>query len=195
MENVLAIKRELIKEFLPQKDVSFEIPETLVDIIINNYEFLPRSKAELDPSYKQIIPYVVLCNGENVYVTRRLKKGAESRLHGLLSLGIGGHINPESDGNGSDVLYRGMIREINEEVNTIALSQLSPRGVINDDTNEVGSVHLGLFYTLEVSEETSIRETEKLEGFWLKRSELPGFTEQMETWSQLIISELSKESE
>ena len=163
--------------------------------IINNYEFLPRSKAELDPSYKQIIPYVVLCNGENVYVTRRLKKGAESRLHGLLSLGIGGHINPESDGNGSDVLYRGMIREINEEVNTIALSQLSPRGVINDDTNEVGSVHLGLFYTLEVSEETGIRETEKLEGFWLKRSELPGFTEQMETWSQLIISELSKESE
>lgn len=195
MENVLAVKRELIKEFLPQKDVSFEIPETLVDIIINNYEFLPRSKAELDPSYKQIIPYVVLCNGENVYVTRRLKKGAESRLHGLLSLGIGGHINPESDGNGSDVLYRGMIREINEEVNTIALSQLSPRGVINDDTNEVGSVHLGLFYTLEVSEETGIRETEKLEGFWLKRSELPGFTEQMETWSQLIISELSKESE
>ena len=195
MENVLAVKRELIKEFLPQKDVSFEIPETLVDIIINNYEFLPRSKAELDPSYKQIIPYVVLCNGENVYVTRRLKKGAESRLHGLLSLGIGGHINPESDGNGSDVLYRGMIREINEEVNTIALSQLSPRGVINDDTNEVGSVHLGLFYTLEVSEETGIRETEKLEGFWLKRSDLPDFTEQMETWSQLIISELSKESE
>ena len=93
------------------------------------------------------------------------------------------------------MLYGGMIREINEEVNTIALSQLSPRGVINDDTNEVGSVHLGLFYTLEVSEETGIRETEKLEGFWLKRSELPGFTEQMETWSQLIISELSKESE
>lgn len=188
MENVLTVKRELIAQFLPEKGISSESCDKLVDIILSNHEFLPRPEAENDPSHKQIIPYVVLCQGDKVFVTRRLKKGGESRLHGLLSLGVGGHINPEADGDGTDVLTRGMMREISEEVNVAQMGTLTPRGIINDDTNEVGTVHLGLFYTLEVEGEVSIRETEKLEGFWLKRSELSEKLEEMETWSQFVSS-------
>jgi len=190
MENVLTVKRELIAKYIPQKGITTENCETMVDIILKNYEFLPRPEAENDPSHKQIIPYVTLCRGDEVFVTRRLKKGNETRLHGLLSIGIGGHINPETDGQGEDVLYRGMKREIGEEVKIESMGSLTPRGMINDDTTEVGSVHLGLFFTLDVTGEVSVLETEKLEGFWLKKTELPALSEQMETWSQFVTQAL-----
>jgi len=190
MENVLTVKRELIAKYIPQKGITTENCEKMVDIILKNYEFLPRPEAENDPSHKQIIPYVTLCRGDEVFVTRRLKKGNETRLHGLLSIGVGGHINPETDGQGEDVLYRGMKREIGEEVEIESMESLTPRGIINDDTTEVGSVHLGLFFTLEVTGEVSVLETEKLEGFWLKKAELPALSEQMETWSQFVTQAL-----
>lgn len=187
MEQVLTVKRELIAHLIPHKGITTENSEEMVDIILKQHEFLPRTEAENDPTHKQIIPYVTLSRGEEVFVTRRLKKGGEARLHGLLSLGIGGHINPEADGNGSDVLFRGMQRELDEEVSIAHMGKMTPRGIINDDTQEVGSVHLGLFFSLEVEGEVSVRETEKLEGFWVKRSELPALSEQMETWSQFVI--------
>ena len=190
MENVLTVKRELIAEFIPQKGIVTENCDKVVDIILNNYEFLPRPEAENDPSHKQIIPYVTVCRGDEVFVTRRLNKGNETRLHGLLSIGVGGHINPETDGHGDDVLFRGMKREIEEEVKIELMGKMTPRGMINDDLTEVGSVHLGLSFTLEVDGEVSVLETEKLEGFWVKRSELPALSEQMETWSQFVTKAL-----
>jgi len=107
-------------------------------------------------------------------------------------VGVGGHINPETDGSGSDVLYRGMKREIEEEVSIDCMGKMTPRGIINDDTTEVGSVHLGLFYTLEVTGEVCVLETEKLEGFWIKRTDMAGLSEQMETWSQFVTTALTK---
>ena len=190
MENVLTVKRELIADYIPKSGITEKDCGKVVDIILNNHEFIPRPDAENDPSKKQVIPYVVLCEGDRVFVTRRLKKGNESRLHGLLSLGVGGHINPAEDGDDEDVLNRGMLREIHEEVNITNFGKLTPRGLINDDTNEVGSVHLGLFYTLDVTGEVTVRETEKLEGFWLERSKLSGKADEFESWSQLVISVL-----
>ncbi len=190
MENVLTVKRELIAAYLPEKGISTEGCESVVDIILESHQFTPRQQAEGDPSLKQIIPYVVLCSGQMVFATKRLNKGGEKRLHGLLSLGVGGHINPEADGDGKDVLSRGMFREISEEVNIEKSGELVARGLINDDSNEVGSVHLGLFYTMEVEGAVTVKETEKLEGLWLNRSELPTLLENMETWSQLVVSVL-----
>ena len=192
MENVLTVKRELIAAYIPEKGITTESCDKMVDIILQHYEFLPRPDAENDPSHKQIIPYVVVCRGDEVFCTRRLNKGNETRLHGLLSVGVGGHINPETDGCSSDVLYLGMKREIEEEVSIENMGQLTPRGIINDDTTEVGSVHLGLFYTLEVTGEVKVLETEKLEGFWIKRSEMSALSEQMETWSQFVAQAFSK---
>lgn len=191
MENVLTVERNLITDLLPAKGITEENCNRLVDIIINNHQFTPRPEAENDPSKKQIIPYVTLCRGDEVFYTRRLKKGGEARLHGLISLGIGGHINDEADGDGEDILARGLARELAEEVFIEKSGALTPRGIINDDTNEVGSVHLGLFYTLEVEGEVSVREQHKLEGFWAKRTELPALQEEMETWSQFVVDIIS----
>ncbi len=186
MENVLTVKRTLIEKFLPAKGISSENSRAVVDIINENFEFIPRGIAENDPSHKQIIPYVVICRKDEVFVMRRLKKGGESRLHGLLSLGVGGHINSEYD-LGGNILENGMRREIDEEVFIEKPGELTARGLINDDQNEVGRVHLGLFFTMETQGEVSVRETEKLEGFWVKRNELSKMQESMETWSQLVI--------
>lgn len=188
MENVLTVKRTLVEAYIPQAGIAVKDTERVVDIILSNHEFIPRPEAEGDPSHKQIIPYVVLCRGDEVFATRRLKKGGESRLHGLISLGVGGHINPDADGDGFDVLFRGMNREIDEEVYITTKGELVPRGMINDDGNEVGRVHLGLFFTMEVEGEVSVRETEKLEGFWIPKKDLADLTGEMETWSQLVVS-------
>jgi len=190
VEQVLTVKRELVAQYIPETGISAENAREVVDIILKHPEFLPRPQAEDDPSHKQIIPYVVLCRGNEVFATRRLKKGGETRLHGLISLGVGGHINAESDAPEDDILYHGLHREIDEEVIISKRGALTPRGLINDDTNEVGKFHLGMFFTLEVEGEVAVRETEKLEGFWLRRDQLAEKAPEMETWSQLVVGAL-----
>jgi predicted NUDIX family phosphoesterase len=189
-ESVLVIKREYIEHFIREKNGLISgCGAELMNIIDAKHTFIPRPEAERDPSYKQIIPYVTLCRDDQVFATRRLSQGGESRLHGLLSLGVGGHINPADD-DAASPLMNGLRREVAEEVRIERAGALVPRGVINDDTNEVGSVHLGFFFTLDVEGEVTVRETEKLSGEWLRLSDLCGLKGQMETWSQLIVEAL-----
>lgn len=186
-EQVLVLKRDFINKYISGRNgLITEDREGIFAEFVAHHEFLPRPVAEESPEYKQLIPYVVLCRGEQVFVTRRLNKGGEKRLHGLLSIGIGGHINPV-DGEGEDVLMRALHREIDEEVEINRHSELIPRGFINDDSNAVGSVHLGACFTMEVSGEVKVRETEKLEGLWMTVSELIARKDSMETWSQIAL--------
>jgi len=192
-ERVLCVERALINDFIGTKGLITGCERQVIDIINAHPVFLPRPFAEETPYYKQIIPYVCIIRGDEVFATRRLNKGGEARLHGLLSLGVGGHINPTLDGIGDDVLVRGMHREVSEEVDLRgAIGEYIPRGIINDDTNSVGKVHAGFFYTLETDGEVFVKETEKLEGLWLKRSELSSVMENMETWSQIVSEILLK---
>lgn len=190
MEHVLVIKREKIEDFIGGKNgLITERCNELVELIAREHEFMPRPEAEEDASFKQIIPYVLLCRKDEVFATRRLNKGGEKRLHGLVSMGIGGHINPVDEAGG-DVLMRGLWREIEEEVSIEAHGKLVPCGFINDDSNSVGSVHLGACFKLEVEGEVSVRETEKLEGLWLEIDELHDKWGQMETWAQIAMEVL-----
>ena len=121
-------------------------------------------------------------------MTRRLNKGGETRLHGRISIGIGGHINPvDEEGN---LLMRGLWREIHEEVRLDKHGELVSRGFINDDSNSVGSVHLGACFTLNVEGEVFVRETEKLEGLWMTVPELKDNYDSMETWTQIALEVL-----
>ena len=189
MENILVVPTATLRPYLTDRGLIRGKEEELYAIIEKEHCFIPRPEAEQDPSYKQIIPYITLCRGDEVFCTRRTNKGGEARLHGRLSLGIGGHINTLDDMESGDVFRRGLQRELEEEVFLTGGSALIPVGVINDDTNEVGSVHLGFFFTMEV-EDAAVRETEKLEGLWLKRCELAENMENMETWSQIACEAL-----
>ncbi len=189
MESVLVVKTEKLKMYIQGQNGMIETDrEALVNTIINEHEFIPRPEAEEDPNYKQIIPYVVLRQGDKIFTTRRLNKGGETRLHGKVSIGIGGHINPVDETSKEKVLMRGLERELNEEVSIEKRGELVPVGVINNDTNDVGSVHLGLCFTMEVQGEVKVKETEKLEGLWLTVPELMEYWDNMEEWTQIAIT-------
>ena len=189
MEKVLVVKTEKLAKFISGRTgLLTEDREAMLDIIINEHEFIDRPAAEEDPSYKQIIPYVVLTRKGLVFATRRLNKGGESRLHGKVSIGIGGHINPVDETDRRSVLMKGLERELDEEVYIQRRGELVPQGFINDDGNGVGAVHLGLCFSMEVEGEVSVKETEKLSGAWMGLQELRGEFDNMETWSQIALA-------
>lgn len=189
MEQVLVVKREKIEKFIAGKNglITENVPE-LLEVIRNEHEYMPRAEAEERPDFKQIIPYVILRQGDKVFVTRRLNKGGEARLHGKISIGVGGHINPVDEQG--DMLMKGLWREIHEEVELHSHGELCSCGFINDDSNSVGSVHLGACFTLETEGEVTVKETEKLEGLWMTLPELKANYDYMETWTQIALEVL-----
>ncbi len=190
MENVLVIKTELLSDILVKNGLITGAEDRVMALIRSHGEFIPRPEAENDPSYRQIIPYVAIVRGDEVFATTRLNKGGEARLHGLMSLGVGGHMN-EIDREG-DWLMHCLRREVDEEVALDDFGTLTLRGLINDASNEVGSVHLGFFFTLATKGEVAVKETEKLTGGFVQIAELPALSERMESWSQIVIDELVK---
>ena len=154
----------------------------ILDLIERRHSFMPRSQAEVSPEFKQIIPYVAIRNGDDYFLLQRTSRQTESRLHHKYSLGIGGHINPDTP-----TLLGGLQKELHEEVALECAYDLQFIGVLNDDTTDVGRVHLGLVYVLEAAaRRVTILETEKMSGSWRPRSELGALRETMESWSQIV---------
>ena len=185
MERILVVPAERIRPFVGEKGLFTGHEAELYALVEAEHSFMPRPEAEQDPDYKQIIPYIILTRGDEVFATQRSSKGGETRLHGRIALGLGGHINTDDDDR-PGIFQRGLMRELEEEAEFSAVGELIPRGVINDDTTEVGKVHLGFLFTLEVSD-AAVKETEKLDGLWLSRSELPAYAERMEAWSEIAM--------
>ena len=189
MENVLVIPTPALGDIVARDGLITGREREVMDLIAAEGLFLARPVAEESPEYKQIIPYVAIVRGDEVFATRRLNKGGESRLHGLMSLGVGGHIN-EIDRDHGQWLMNCLRREIEEEVDIADFGTLTLRGLINDNGNDVGSVHLGFFFTLTTAGDVFVRETEKLEGGFVPLASLPAAAERMETWSRIITPEL-----
>ena len=191
MENVLVVPASALGDIIAVNGLITGRENEVLDLIARESLFLPRPVAEESPEYKQIIPYVSIVKGDTVFATRRLNKGGEARLHGKLSLGVGGHIN-EIDRDHGEWLMNCLRREIEEEVDIADFGVLTLRGLINDNANDVGSVHLGFFFTLTTVGDVFVRETEKLEGGFIPLSSLSSATGEMESWSEIITPELLK---
>lgn len=189
MENVLVIQTATLGDIVAESGLLCGREAEVMALIRSRGEFIPRPEAEVDPSYKQIIPYVAIVRGDEVFATRRLNKGGETRLHGKMSLGVGGHMN-EIDEDGDDWLMNCLLREVDEEVAMEDFGELTLRGLIHDGGDTVGSVHLGFFFTLTTKGDVQVRETEKLEGSFVKIEELKEHFDRMEGWSQIIAPKL-----
>ena len=188
MEYVMTVKTELLKPLIKKDGLTTESLPEIENIVDKNHTYMPRPEAEKDPDYKQPIPYIVIRRGARVFMTRRLSKGTETRLHGLASLGIGGHINPCDDTPAEKPFLAGLYRELDEEVYMEDKSgDMTLMGVINNDSTDVGTVHVGFFYLLDTKGDVSIRETEKLTGEWVEISKLNELAPEMEGWSQIIV--------
>jgi predicted NUDIX family phosphoesterase len=149
-------------------------------------EFRPRHEAEEDPSFQQIIPYVEVRSAGRILLLERLPSQGEPRLHHCLSVGIGGHVNPEAPGS-EPLLTRALRREVTEELEIDDCPEATLLGFINDDETAVGSVHFGIACTLEVSRPVEIRERDKMVGRWVSPGELPPLVERMESWSRFLV--------
>lgn len=190
-ESILVVRREYLAPYLTEDfGLITEGVEEIVRVIEAHHEFRPRPEMETDPAYKQIIPYVLVTRGAEAFVMQRLKKGGEQRLHGLLSLGVGGHIDPVDEAGGS-ALMAGLRREVDEEVAVERAASLTPLGVINNDCDEVGRVHLGFLFRLEAEGAVTVRETEKLSGSFMPIAALPALRDKMEGWSQIALEVLA----
>jgi predicted NUDIX family phosphoesterase len=151
--------------------------------------YLARPQAEDDPTHKQLIPYVVVRDDERVFLMQRTDAGGDARLHGKASIGVGGHLNPVDDGD--DALLAGLRREWDEELEAGWEPDFELVGFLNDDTNPVGAVHLGVVFTVEArGRALAVREREKLIGAFAEPEEVIAAWARLETWSQLVAEAL-----
>jgi predicted NUDIX family phosphoesterase len=157
------------------------------------FEFRPRSEVETDPSFKQLIPYVVLKHGGDLFHYRRGSTGTEARLRALRSVGIGGHISETDAAGGEHAYASGMVRELMEEVDIGCRFKSRPFGFINDDRTPVGSVHLGVVHLFELDRPDAwSREDALADAGFASLADLVGQAEQFETWSQFVLQELAR---
>jgi predicted NUDIX family phosphoesterase len=148
--------------------------------------FRPRAEAERDPTWKQLIPYLVLRDGPRIFLMRRTRAGGDPRLHDRYTIGVGGHINPGDDG-----IEGGLRREWHEEIDASFDPEWRLLGLLNDDADPVGAVHLGIVYEAEAGgRRVAIRETEKLSGAFVSLEDAQAVRNQMETWSALLLDHL-----
>jgi predicted NUDIX family phosphoesterase len=156
-------------------------------------EYRPRSQVEEDPSFKQLIPYVVFRCGNAVFCYTRGKSQGEARLHHLRSLGVGGHVSEEdAHAQKSREAYESALRrELDEEVEITSPGRMRLVGLINDDATAVGQVHLGVVHLYELERPAVLPREEGLAAaeflaipaIWVLRLEF-------ETWSQICIDSL-----
>jgi predicted NUDIX family phosphoesterase len=161
--------------------------ETALDAVGRDGFFMRRGDAEEDPTHKQVIPYLVLRDGDRWFLMRRTKAGGDARLHDLWSIGVGGHLNP-GDGD----VEGGLRREWAEEVVAAFEPAFEPVGLLNDDTTAVGAVHVGIVFVADAAgRPVEIRETDKLTGSFATTDEVAAVRESMETWSRLVFDALT----
>lgn len=158
-----------------------------------HFQFRPRSEVETDPTFKQLIPYVVLKSGDRVFHYRRGASGTEQRLRALRSVGIGGHISEDDARGGDDPYQTGMLREVTEEVWIETSWEESFLGFINDDSTPVGSVHLGVVHLFELHRPDAwSREDALADGGFAPLAELARQADEFETWSRFVLAELAR---
>ena len=158
-----------------------------LDVVARTGRFRRRGDAEEDPTHKQVIPYLVLRDGERWFLMRRTRAGGDARLHDLWSIGVGGHLNP-GDGD----VAGGLRREWSEELVADFEPPYTPVGLLNDDTTPVGAVHVGFVYVADAAgREVAIRETDKLEGMFATTDEVRAVRDSMETWSRIVFDALA----
>src|SRR5213079_3084279 len=191
-ENVLVIRRSLFDELGSFQGLNFEPEKYLKAILSRGSNFyIPRPEAETNPGYKQIIPYALIAFEKTVLHYVRGKKAGEQRLVAKGSIGIGGHMNEADESLFAldEAAYRaGVEREVNEEIKIA--SQFDDRivALLNDDTTEVGRVHLGIVHVFKLAEPKVEKREAMITGLaFLGKDELAARRESLESWSQICL--------
>jgi predicted NUDIX family phosphoesterase len=197
-ERVLCFKRELFEKLGAFQGMSLEVEKYLPVVTAQaNVTYLNRSEAEQDRRYKQLIPYALILCGDKILRYRRGKGGQETRLHGLYSVGVGGHIAEEDHGlfehaRASIGYHEAMSRELIEEVDIDVTKEIAV-AVINDDSTDVGYVHLGVVHVVYVTDESVANRRSGIVGAeFVPVSEAVQNLDAYESWSRFCIEHLGE---
>lgn len=191
-EQVLVLSREHVPggcDFTGLRPADEAQLTGLRQAVADHGRYLDRPLAEESPEWKQLIPYVVLRDADRIFLMERTDAGGDPRLHRKASIGVGGHLNPVDQG--MDPLVVGLRREWAEELDATWDPDFRLVGMLNDESNPVGSVHLGVVFSVEAAgRPVSVREVDKLSGRMASADEVAAAWERLETWSQLVATEL-----
>jgi predicted NUDIX family phosphoesterase len=199
-EQVLVVERKVFDELGSFRGLQFDVRRYLDRLFSpGTLRFMPRPLAEKDPGFKQLIPYVLMSCQDKYLTYVRGKRAGETRLVGNRSMGIGGHINPIDDAaplfrSDFRAMYEAAVeREVTEEVVIEAGHADHVVALLNDDSNEVGKVHLGVVHCWVLdAPKVSRREQMITQMEFQSESELRAVRDQMETWSQLCLDSLDR---
>ena len=196
-ENVLVVRRSLFDQLGSFQGLNFELRKYLDAFLSrgNNF-FLPRPEAEINPAYKQIIPYALIAFENKMAYYVRGKKAGEQRLVAKGSIGIGGHMNETDESLFAldEAAYRaGVEREVNEEIKIDSPFEDRIVALLNDDTTEVGRVHLGIVHIFKLAEPKIEKREAMITGLmFLRKEELLARRDTMESWSQICLDSLER---
>lgn len=194
-EQILVIRRELFDEIGSFQGLCPEVDRYLQRVLLKESNFfVPRSAAEEDPTLKQLIPYAVFRHGGKILHYTRGAKSGEKRLVAKGSIGIGGHINDSDESLFSfdqSAYHNAVRREIAEELRLGGGFTERAVALINDDSTEVGKVHLGVVHLVDL-ESDDVRAGEKAiaELGFATRDALLQRRDSLETWSQIVLDGL-----
>ena len=198
-EQVLVVERQVLERAGMFQGLTFEVERYLRVLLAPGVpRFTPRSQAETDPTLKQLIPYVIMTYDGTYLTYIRGKRAGEGRLVGLRSIGVGGHINPADDmplfsADFQDTYFTAVGREVAEEVTVQARHTDNIVALLNDDSTEVGQVHLGIVHcwTLDAPK-VNKREQMITQMTFMTHAELRDVRHTLETWSQLCLDHLDQ---
>ena len=196
-EQILVVTRKLLDDLGDFQGINTQVDHYLPSLLnpANNF-FMDRGAAEDDPSHKQLIPYCIFRvkdeQGTRYLNYTRGKSGGESRLHAQVSIGVGGHINPvdkREDHLGLDTYMAGVEREIDEELIISAGHTNKIVALLNDDSNEVGKVHLGVVHMIDLETDDVRANEDAIANLELSSiDELKGpLYDRLETWTRLCV--------
>ncbi|HXC36913.1 MAG TPA: NUDIX domain-containing protein [Candidatus Acidoferrales bacterium] len=192
-ERVLCFERTLFEKIGVFQGLSLKVEKYLPVVSAqSNVLYLNRSEAEQDRRYKQLIPYALIIHGDRILRYRRGKGGQETRLHGLYSVGVGGHISEEDTGlfTTGPGYHEAMRRELMEEV-AIDVTKEMAVAVINDDSTDVGFVHLGIVHVVYVADEVIANGRDGIVGAeFIPVSEAAKNPDAYESWSRFCVENL-----
>jgi predicted NUDIX family phosphoesterase len=187
-ERVLVLPRAAVPGGCDFNGVRSAEDDTLAALraaVASHGAYLDRPSAEDDPNHKQLIPYVVVRDGPRFFLMHRTDAGGDARLHGKASIGVGGHLNPVDEG--ADALMAGLRREWDEELVAGWEPDFRLIGLLNDDSNPVGAVHLGVVFEVEArGRPVEVREHDKLAGAFAEPRDVAASWDRLETWSRLV---------
>ena len=191
-ESVLVIPAAALDRLGPFHGLRTDLGDRLADLLDPAHvAFRPRAAVETEPSFKQLIPYVVLRHGDRLFHYTRGAGAGEARLRALRSVGVGGHITAEDAAGAADPYRGGMLRELAEEVEIDSSYTERVLGLVYDPSTPVGEVHVGVLHVLTLARPAvRPREADIAAAGFAPLAELWADRTAFESWSQFVLAVL-----